>query len=79
MSFFLADMSGQTVQTQIRLLLEEQSDQGLYCLQFCLHCLDAIENPYQSNFRILTVIFSGVQIFMIFTVNRIMEIGMEPI
>ena len=34
--------SGQTVQTQIRLLLQEQSDQGLYCLQFPLHLLDAL-------------------------------------
>ena len=31
------DRCGQTVQTQIRLLLEEQSDQGLHCLQFRLH------------------------------------------
>ena len=30
---FRTDMPGQTVQTQIRLLLEEQSDQGLHCLQ----------------------------------------------
>ena len=29
---FRTDRSGQTVQTQIRLLLEEQSDQGLHCL-----------------------------------------------
>ena len=29
---FWTDRSGQTVQTQIRLLLEEQSDQGLHCL-----------------------------------------------
>ena len=29
---FKTDRSGQTVQTQIRPLLEEQSDQGLYCL-----------------------------------------------
>ena len=29
---FWTDMPGQTVQTQIRLLLEEQSDQGLHCL-----------------------------------------------
>ena len=29
---FQTDMSGQTVQTQIRLLLEEQSDQGLSTL-----------------------------------------------
>ena len=31
---FRTDRSRQTVQTQIRLLLEEQSDQGLHCLQF---------------------------------------------
>ena len=30
---FQTDRSGQTVQTQIRLLLEEQSDQDLHCLQ----------------------------------------------
>ena len=29
---FRTDKSRQTVQTQIRLLLEEQSDQGLHCL-----------------------------------------------
>ena len=37
---FRTDRSGQTVQTQIRLFLEEQSDQGLHCLPFCLHRLD---------------------------------------
>ena len=36
------DRSGQIVQTQIRLLLEEQSDQGLHCLPFLLHCLDSL-------------------------------------
>ena len=36
------DRSGQTVQTQIRLLLEEQSDQGLHCLLFHLHLFDEI-------------------------------------
>ena len=39
---FRTDRPGQTVQTQIRLLLEEQSDQGLHCLPFCLHCLDSL-------------------------------------
>ena len=39
---FRTDMPGQTVQTQIRLLLEEQSDQGLHCLPFCLHRLDSL-------------------------------------
>ena len=34
--------SWQTVQTQIRLLLEEQSDQGLHCLLFHLHLFDEI-------------------------------------
>ena len=37
---FRTDRPGQTVQTQIRLLLEEQSDQGLHCLPFGLHRLD---------------------------------------
>ena len=41
---FRTDMPGQTVQTQIRLLLEEQSDQGLHCLPFRLHRLDSL--PY---------------------------------
>ena len=36
------DRSEQTVQTQIRLLLMEQSDQGLLCLVFCLHLLNTI-------------------------------------
>ena len=31
---FQTDRSEQTVQTQTRLLLEEQSDQGLHCLLF---------------------------------------------
>ena len=38
---FQTDRSGQTVQTQIRLLLEEQSDQGIHCLLFNLHLLEA--------------------------------------
>ena len=36
------DRSEQTVQTQIRLLLKEQSDQGLLCLLFCLHLLNTM-------------------------------------
>ena len=39
---FRTDMPGQTVQTQIRLLLEEQSDQGLHYLPFPLHRLDSL-------------------------------------
>ena len=37
---FRTDRSGQTVQTKIRLLLEEQSDHGLHCLLFHLHHFD---------------------------------------
>ena len=39
---FRTDRSGQTVQTQIRLLLEAQSDQGLHCLLFHLRLFDKI-------------------------------------
>ena len=39
---FRTDRPGQTVQTQIRLLLEEQSDLGLHCLLFHLHRLDTL-------------------------------------
>ena len=39
---FRTNMSGQTVQTQIRLLLEEKSDQGLHCLLLRLHLFDKI-------------------------------------
>ena len=36
------DRSHQTVQTKIRLLLKKQSDQGLRCLPFHQHFLDAL-------------------------------------
>ena len=36
------DRSQQTVQTKIRLLLKKQSDQGLRCLPFHQHILDAL-------------------------------------
>ena len=45
-----SDRSGQTVQTQIRLLLEEQSDQGLHCLLFLLHLFDEIPSGLASLF-----------------------------
>ena len=44
-SRWLSSLIRVTVQTQIRLLLyqtAQQSDQGLHCLQFCLHPLDAL-------------------------------------
>ena len=39
---FRTDRSGQTVQTQIIQLLDEQSDQCLDCLPFRLHLLNAL-------------------------------------
>ena len=36
------DRSQQTMQTKIRLLLKKQSDQGLRCLPFHQHLLDAL-------------------------------------
>ena len=39
------------VQNQIRLLLEEQSDQGLHYLQYCLHLLDALLYGKTSFFQ----------------------------
>ena len=57
---FRTDISGQTVQTtpKIRLLLEEQSDQGLHCFLFNLHHLEV--EPLSLNFRMFTVKLIGV-------------------
>ena len=67
------DRSEQTVQTQIRLLLMEQSDQGLLCLSFCLHLLTQYCSVKSncSNCTTIMVIISGVPIFRIFTVHHI--------
>ena len=48
---FRTDRSGQTVQIQIRLLLEEQSDQGLHYLLFHLHVFDKIPSGLASLFE----------------------------
>ena len=47
------DRSDQTVQTQIRLLLMEQSDQCLLCLLFCLHLLNTILHCKIHLFKIV--------------------------
>ena len=44
------DRSQQTVQTKIRLLLKKQSDQGLRCLPFHQHLLDALMQCYIKHF-----------------------------
>ena len=48
---FRTARSGQLVKTQIRLLLEEQSDQGLHCLLFHLHLFDEIPQGLASLFE----------------------------
>ena len=48
---FRTDRSGKTVQTQIRLLLEEQSDQGLHCLLYHLHLFDEEPKVLASLFE----------------------------
>ena len=48
---FRTDRSGQIMQTHIRLLLEEQSDQGLHCLLFHRHVFDIIPSCFASEFE----------------------------
>ena len=76
------DRPGQTVQTQIRLLLEEQSDQGLHCrnslIWVCTVCHSvcivwthySLVKPHSSNFRVIITNILGVRIFRKFTVNQ---------
>ena len=67
---FQTDRPGKTMQTQIRLLIEEQFDQGLHCLQLCLHLLDALLYSKATLFKFQSYYSkcSGVWIFRIFTV-----------
>ena len=55
------------VQTKIRLLLKEQSDQGLHCLLFHLHHLEVLH--LALNFRLFTVKLVGVPKYRNFTVH----------
>ena len=58
------------MQTQIRLLQEEQSDQGLHCLQFRLHLLGALTFGKAILFKFNgdSSKFLGVRNVRIFTV-----------
>ena len=53
---FQTDRSGQTLQTQIRLLLEEQSDQCLHCLLFHLHHFHKITLRFGLFLKILGIL-----------------------
>ena len=54
---FQTDMPGQTVQAQIRLLLEEeQSDLGLHCVCHSVCIVQthySMVEPHSSNFRVI--------------------------
>ena len=65
-------MYGQTVQTQIRLLLSEQSDLGLHSLLFQMCFLTKYPStwPLCFNFSLTSAMFSGVQKFRNFTGNK---------
>ena len=73
---FRTDRSGQTVQTQIRLLLEEQSDQGLHCLLFLLHLFDEIPSGLASLFD-FQVNYSKVSCVQKFRNFRVMHAEMH--
>ena len=60
------------LQTQIRLLLKEQSDLAPHCLLFCLHLLDTLLYDINGKNHIVQTFgykqqFPGVRILMIFS------------
>ena len=65
------DRSQQTVQTKIRLLLKKQSDQGLRCLPFLQHLLDASFGCINAMLH-QTFLFLG-QLWQLFEVSQILE------
>ena len=72
--------SEQAVQTLIRLLLWEQSDQSLNRLQLDLNLSDAydcIVNPSGSIFRTITIVTLCVPIFRMFTVLLLSRISRQ--
>ena len=73
------DRSEQTVQTQIRLLQKEQSDQGLHYFLFNLHFSDTLLHCKTKEFlfKTMTVIDLHVPIFLIFMVVHLLKIENE--
>ena len=57
------------MQTQIRLLLEEQSDEGFHCLLFHLHLFDEIPKGLASFLEFYGVFYSKV-----FSCSKIYEL-----
>ena len=67
---FRTDMPGQTVQTQIRLLLEEEQIRVYtVCHSVCsVWTHYSMVEPHSSNFRLISTNFLGVRIFRKFTI-----------
>ena len=67
---FRTDMLWQSVQTKIRLLLEDQVDRGLHCLPFHLHLLDKSLYGKTSlfEFSMITASTFGARKFQTFKV-----------
>ena len=63
---FRTDMPGQTVQTQIRLLLQVYTVCHSVCIVWTLY---SMVKPHSSNFRVITTNFLGVRKFRKFTVT----------
>ena len=63
---FRISRSWQTVYTQIRLVLQDLSDEGLHCLPFFLqrmevHGISLLQGHFFSNFRVIKVIIEVSQ------------------
>ena len=66
------DRSQQTVQTKIRLPLKKQSDQGLCCLPFHQHLLDALMQCYIKLFYCLGQLWQSFEVSQILDFLRYM-------
>ena len=66
--FFDKQIRANSEQLDQAVLKEDQSDQHLHCLLFHLHLLVAFlcDNTALFNFRIITAIFTGVQILHLY-------------
>ena len=67
------DRTDKIVKTLIRLLLEEQFDQDLDCLSFCLlHLRIILQGKHKLfNFRIFSILISGVPILRGFHLENV--------
>ena len=76
---YLSNRTDKTMKTQNRLLLEEQSDQDLHCLSFyLLHLQIILQRKHKLfNFRIFSILISGVPILRGFHLKKCLLIAFE--